>query len=672
MTPSRSTWTPSKLGPVLTRTGTSTESASPSTPSSTSAPRWAHLAAASGAYLLLSLVGFARMLPDLAGISHCGCGDVALGSWFLAWTPFALAHLHNPFLTHRANFPAGANLVVNTAMQLPGLLSMPVTLSFGPLASFNVASILAFTTSATTAYLACRRWARWPWAAFAGGLVYGFSPYMVNQGYEHLNLMLVAIPPLVLLACHEVLVDQRRSALAGGLVLGGLASAQFFVSSEVLASTAVMSAVGLIFLVASSITKMLAQRHALGRQGAALRARRALHAASGLAVAASTTAVATGYPIFLLLFGPGHIVGPAQGGLPSYGSNLLGPLVPTGGQLLATPGLASLAQRLFFPNTVNMVENDSYLGVTLLLLVAWGSWRFRKLPIVRFAGAMAVVAFVLSLGPSLKVGLGYASFLPRGALPFAALDHLPLLESLLPSRFANYVALFLGLQVAVVADRWRAQRLDARSGGQGIQLPALHLDHRSRARRASLDAAWLPLAALGIALAPLIPAWPYPAQPAGVPSWFNSPAPHRLGRGSVVVTYPFPGPYPARPMLWQADAGLAYRIPSGYILVPGPGGTASFNAEPSLLEAAFEAFYHGAPDPARTPATRTRVLADLARWHASAIVVADMGAEPGQAAAFVTWALGTQPVRQHGVLVWSRPPQGSRFAGPTRATPLVP
>lgn len=124
-----------------------------------------------------------------------GCADIALNSWFLAWTPFALLHGHDPLITTWVNYPHGANLMDNASIMLPGLLAAPVTLMFGPLASFNLLATLALAGSATAAFFTLRRFAPWRPAAFVGGLFYGFSPYMVNQGYAHINLTMVAIPP---------------------------------------------------------------------------------------------------------------------------------------------------------------------------------------------------------------------------------------------------------------------------------------------------------------------------------------------------------------------------------------------------------------------------------------------------------------------------------------------
>jgi hypothetical protein len=46
-----------------------------------------------------------------------------------------------------------------------------------PIASVNVLLWLAFPLSATSMFFVLRRFVAWDLAAFAGGLLYGFSPY---------------------------------------------------------------------------------------------------------------------------------------------------------------------------------------------------------------------------------------------------------------------------------------------------------------------------------------------------------------------------------------------------------------------------------------------------------------------------------------------------------------
>ena len=79
----------------------------------------------------------------------------------------------------------------------------------------NVALTLAPVLSALAMFALLRRWVRWAPAAFVGGLVYGFSPFLVTElALNQLNIAFLAIPPLVVMALDELLVRQRRSPYA--------------------------------------------------------------------------------------------------------------------------------------------------------------------------------------------------------------------------------------------------------------------------------------------------------------------------------------------------------------------------------------------------------------------------------------------------------------------------
>jgi len=137
------------------------------------------------------------------GVTHTlqtsGGNDVSEVVWFLAQTPWALLHGHNPFANNWLNAPVGLDLMDNTTMLLLGLLFAPVTLVFGPIATFNVVLDFAIWASAMSFFLMARRFTSWWPAAFAGGLLYEFSPFTAAVANGHLFLLFQAVPPLLFL-----------------------------------------------------------------------------------------------------------------------------------------------------------------------------------------------------------------------------------------------------------------------------------------------------------------------------------------------------------------------------------------------------------------------------------------------------------------------------------------
>jgi hypothetical protein len=137
-----------------------------------------------------------------------GTGDPGVFAWFLRWTPFAVGRQISPFFSDYLNHPDGINLMWNTWVPLPGLLLSPLTLTFGPVLTFNVLLALAYGLSAWSAYLAIHRYVPSHGAAAVGGLVYGFSPAMIGHSH-HLNLILVS-------CCHGCWSWWTRSWSASG------------------------------------------------------------------------------------------------------------------------------------------------------------------------------------------------------------------------------------------------------------------------------------------------------------------------------------------------------------------------------------------------------------------------------------------------------------------------
>ncbi len=71
----------------------------------------------------------------------------------------------------------------NTGITLLGVIAAPLTLLGGPVLSFNALLTLALPVSALAMYACLRRWTTWRAAAFVGGLLYGFSPYIIGQDF---------------------------------------------------------------------------------------------------------------------------------------------------------------------------------------------------------------------------------------------------------------------------------------------------------------------------------------------------------------------------------------------------------------------------------------------------------------------------------------------------------
>ena len=589
-----------------------------------------------GIYTVLAVLAFLPVAPfSSSALPQCTCADYAKMTAFLEWTPWAILHGNNPFFTTYQDWPRGVNLASNTTMPFVGLVMAPVTLTAGPIVAMNIVARIALAASATTAFLAFRRFVAWTPAAFLGGLLFGFSPYMFAHAEGHANLIFVVFVPLLFLLGDEIFVRQKLPARRAGLLLGLTAIAQFGASTEMLADAGLVAMAALLYLVVvhrNSVRACVA------------------HALRSLAWSLAVLVPVVAYPMWMVIAGPGHLSGPAQplGALNPLRSDLLGALLPTRGQLFSF-GHLGVHSTAFVAH--NLTENATYLGLPLIVFLVGAAIAYRRNAVLMFAAVMVVCCFVASLGSTLNFN-GASTGIP---LPFRILQHLPLLDSAIAVRFFGIGYLFVGLALAVALAEMRASWL-RRSESADV-------------RRQQLRTAVC--LALGIAvMIPLIPRLPLSLRPSGpsvtfgsyaVPAYFSQNGGEQsIPAGSTILVYPYTTQgFLNYSVLWQAVGGERFRLTDGDATIPGPDGVGTASSpqldppqlENLLLDAYFGRVVGPSVDELRAGAVAEMRLA-LRRYHFSAVVVDPVGADPSAVIAWMTALLGQPPVRQGGVYAW--------------------
>src|SRR5271170_3009639 len=145
-----------------------------------SASGWRGAAAALLIYLGLSMLFFGGALGRGLSSFYVGNGpDPPQSIWFLTWWAHALAHRVNPFFTHAVWAPGGFNLAWTANIPLAAWLMLPVTRTLGPVAAYNILCLLCPAVVGWAAFVLCRHIVREFAPALLGGLVFGFSPYLV-------------------------------------------------------------------------------------------------------------------------------------------------------------------------------------------------------------------------------------------------------------------------------------------------------------------------------------------------------------------------------------------------------------------------------------------------------------------------------------------------------------
>jgi hypothetical protein len=547
----------------------------------------------------------------------CGCGDSAKFTWFFGWVAHAIAHGQDPFYSTYLYHPHGVNLLADTSSTAVGIVLTPITWTFGPIATLNVALTLSPVLSALSMFVLLRRWTRWAPAAFVGGLLYGFSPFVIvslTSGW--VDFTLLTIPPLCALALDELLIRQRWRPLATGIGLGLLIVVQFFVGTEVLLMTVGFAAFGVLILV---IFATLRRRELLRTS--------ARHASIGIAASAVTSVALLAYPAWFALWGPASFSGRVWGGYFEGDSAILRYFVlPQKAYVSATGPVGYQGLNI----------STQYIGVPCLIVVLVGLivWR-HDLRLWLFTGLAVVSALVAYLHP---------------------LSGLPLVQNVIPYRYVLVTYFAIAVLLCLIVEHTRDAVRNWQGDSQHRVKQALAGSHPS--------ALWMPTAtALAVAVVALLPmvltvgqTSPFTAQPIVLPDWFQTVAPH-LDPTEVLLVLPVQYISGESPQAWQSVGGFTFQMaeqggPAEVYTGSGPYRTGATAL--GIASTGIPSFNHFT----MADVAATRVI--LNAWGVTTIVIPDQPGLPVYdrvasvplAAALVTAATGRLPIRQADAWVW--------------------
>jgi hypothetical protein len=469
-------------------------------------------------FALLTYTGIAFLYFGLRVVlrgdgAYVGHGvDPQIFIWSFGWWPHALLHGENPLVTHAIWAPSGLNLTWTTAVPGLAILFAPVTLLFGPLVAYNVAANLMPALAAWTCFLLCRRLTGSLWASFVGGYLFGFSSYMLGQQEGHMHMTSVFLIPLIAISFLQRLrgeIGSRRLALQ----FGALFLVQLLFSTELLLTVSLAIIIALLVAYAASPQ---------------LRAR----------IRALVFPLVGAYLIVLVIASP-FVYYAAKGferhsiNAPrSFTADFLNLVLPTRLMFVDWDRMWQIAEH--FPG--NDSERDAYIGLPTLILVALFARRRWRLPYVRVLLLWLSIALLAEFGAELHVN-GHA-VLP---LPAALVDHLPLLNNILPVRIALFASLITAVIVALVV-------ASARSPWTRVVLPVL--------------------AVVALLPRPGSHSWITVAyQPRFITDGIYRTC---LARDETVVVLPFGGRGDS--MLWQAQSDYWFRLAGGFMRpdVPPP------------------------------------------------------------------------------------------------------
>ncbi len=639
--------------PTLTDTGGITGGSASSTvaesPDAGKSVRGAHkflpCLVVGGVYLFLSVLIWWHVWSSHPSSSTiCGCGDSSASIWYTAWPAYAISHGLNPLYSSNLGYPSGVNLVFAPF----GVVLAPLTWLFGPVAALNVLLTLSPAVSALAMFALVRRWTSRIIAPFAAGLFYGFSPFIVNNlTSSHVDLGMLAFPPLVILFLDELLRRQEWRPVVTGLALGALVSLQFLVGTEVLIILVIEVAIALALIVAF-----------VAYQNAGMLRARARYSLVGLSVALATSVVLLAYPAWFAIAGPAHFSGTIHPGLKlsTFVGSTSDFLFPAP---VSTHGAFSEAFFRIVGGYQGPVLSPEYFGVGIVAVSVAGIVIWRKDHLLWLFGALALASLLLATSSG------------------SSLASLPVVKNIVPLHFVLFAYLSLAVVLGVIVDH--TQNAVAKS--LTLRMRRSPEGPETRGTLAQWVGALAGVAVAAIAIVPpaayLAQGFPITVERVVLPTWFQTVAP-RLEGHRVVLALPAPFTTATPGLTWETkngekyalnisgkEAAMTWQALSGQrFSMVGPGGLGTgvqhLPGENRGQDVITQVTFAYGPAPKLTRSDFAAVQRALSEWGVTTVVLPDQPKLPPydqvaslpRMAALISAATGVRPVFVASAWVW--------------------
>jgi hypothetical protein len=511
-------------------------------------------------------------------------------------------HGENPLFNTRMNVPDGVNMMANTSVLALTLPFAPVTHFFGPGATLALLLTLGLAGTAAAWWFVLRRFfVRSPLAAWIGGLWCGFAPTMVSHANGHVNFVSNFVVPFIV---WQVLrLREPGRVWRSGVPLGLLIVLQVFINEEILLFTAMTFAV---FVIAYACFRFAEVKQVAGRFLA------------GLGVAAVTAGVLLAYPLYWQFTGAGSYKGqPFEAG--EFVTDLLA-LGAYARQSLA--GIPIVGRWL----SISPTEDNTFFGPPMLVMLVVAARMLWHNIAARAMVIAGLVLLVVSLGPSLQIAKQDTGIW----LPFALIQHVPIIDLVSVTRFAMVPATLIGVLIALACDR-------------AGKLPETRLR-------------WF-WAGITIAIVPVLPK-PLPViTPPPVPAFIaDGMYEDYIAGDRTVVTVPIPEVTFGRSgMRWFALSGMDYPVPRGYFMGPvdPPSDlTGSWNAPRRPTATLLTSVQVYGSKPVLTEVNREDAVADLTYWRAGVVVLDPSAVQHDLVEDVLTDLIGAEPQEIGGAQVW--------------------
>ena len=377
-------------------------------------------------YLVISYLLFAFSIGLNLTTSYIGKSshDQIQYIWILYWWPFAISHHLNPLFSTYIWHPYGTGLsIAPTAVPAASFIAWPITLLFGPVASYNLWIIIGSALSAFFTFLITHYLTKSYQAGVLAGFLFGFSTYQFVQ-VVHLHTILTFLIPLIvylILLFWEKKIRSRTFILLAGLCL----TLQYLVAIEVFVTLALFIGISyLIFMLVYPEHFKKLMRLLINLSGA--------------------------YALCAILISP-FIYTAFLSGIPTnpfnssafFSIDPLNFIIPTQATYMGANAFAQLSSTFG-----SIFEATGYLGIPALIIILLYVVKYWHEKLTRVLFFILLSFMILSLGPKLHIA-GYSSL----TLPEYFINKLPIINQLLPARLMVYVFFVASLMIGLWAGK---------------------------------------------------------------------------------------------------------------------------------------------------------------------------------------------------------------------------
>jgi hypothetical protein len=500
-----------------------------------------------------------------------------------------MAHHTNPFVSTYMFAPQGINVLANASVLFEAFLFSPITELSSPITSLNIACIAAPVFSALSLYFVVRRYEMRRSVAFVCGLIYGFSPAVLqSNALADFNLTWMFFPPLAAYLIDLIFFRQTGRPVRLGLVLGLLIAVQYFSGQEILLDCVVVAVPVLALAIVANPRQFSSHlRFAL----------------KGVATALATAGALLIYPIIVYFKGPAHIE--SLGSTAKPGASLPSLVWPSAatGHGLGQPPPGTHWQYLF---------DLAFVGPLVVVLALAALFFARRHRIVLLLWAAALWSVALSWGGATRLTRSNPTFSWHAPAWYLS-EAIPILKDPVWIRISILTDLFLALLVAITLEgvtsaiqanggSWRRYLGEFAVGAAGV-LMAIPLLVGSNMPYTGFD---------NVVVPDVLRHVPTASQ----------------GSPFTALMLPAGGPFSGTPLAWQAVAGFPYRDFEGYAWHPRPGHqTAQVGPTPSVLDYLLGNAAGASPSLVLSPVQRRALAAGFARYDVRVAIV--VGGYPG-------------------------------------------